>query len=339
MHSMGAESIGRDGLEPRARGRSAPSSGTGSRSAGLSAGAALVAAVLALASCSRGEVLYLSDPAWETLRPGASADIERGLEDAGFRVRKSTLPMADPHGELFAAVNAFKGGKVALTPLLGLEAEGLVAAFPGKVAILPGSPLSVGSPAVSVSRSDRIGPMGSMGRAAAAYMAKVLEGMGGGKDAPKPIAFAYAVFLDSMAEEAAAFRAGYSGAAEGLGLPGDSLILETCPDDKTAGEALSRGVFSRDVRFLFIAAGQSSRFFAAAVPSRLCVAAGLEVESLAASSPSLAASLEEDFRTHAAAAARPAGPGGSGSPRTTPLRFVPLRKELARLIPYEPARR
>jgi hypothetical protein len=298
---------------------------------------AKLALCLALASCSGRGALYVTDPVWEAAFADESGDILRGARDGGLSPDKSVLPMADSHAELFALVGGENTRRVILSPLLGLEARDLVAAFPGKLFIVPGAPPEEAFPGILAADSNKIPALGAMGKAAAAYLDGELRALkasdpSGGR--PPPVAYAYAVFLDSMEEEAGAFDAGFRAEALARGGDPDALILERIADDRTVGESASRRVFDRDVRFLFAAAGASSKFFLGAVPARGCIAAGLGVRPLGASSPALAASLEEDYRAMTRLALGSASRAGDGPAPRADLRLAVIRKDIAKRIPY-----
>jgi hypothetical protein len=297
-------------------------------------------------SCSSQRVLLLSDPIWEKAFPEDSADFLRGAREAGFAVRKIVLEMKEPHAELFSRLGGSAEPYVLLSPLLGLEAGSLADAFPRKKFLVPGPRPASALPYITLA-SDRPPALDAMGRAAARYLAAEIaaqDASGQGVDpGAAPVSFAYAVFLEGIEGDAdsIAFQAAYAQEAATIGLPPLSLILERVPDDRTIAESLSRSIFIRDVRFLFVSAGAGSKFFISALPARGCIAAGLGIRALSALSPNLAASLEEDYRGLARMAlskttlARIAQAGLGDGETAPPLRFTPLSALLARRIPYE----
>jgi hypothetical protein len=302
-----------------------------------SAAASILALCLALHSCGGSGALYIADPVWEAAFPDESRDVLRGARDGGLRPDKAVLPMSDAHAELFALAGGSKARRIILSPLLGLEARDLVAAFPGKIFVVPGARADEAFPGMLAAVSDGVPALAAMGRAAAAYLDGEREALAAADPsgtAPPPVVYAYAVFLDTMEEAANAFDEAFRAEARARGGDPSALILERIADDRTVGESASRHVFDRDVRFLFAAAGASSKFFLGAVPARGCIAAGLDVRPLKASSPALAASLEEDYRALTRLALGSASRSGDAPAPRAGLLFIVLRKDIAKRIPY-----
>ncbi len=278
-----------------------------------------------LAACGRPQIGYISDPAWSGAFSASSREYKAGLAQAGYQVRDIKLDLSGLPSSLSLAIEGYAGKTVALSPLLGSEIQRLSPAFPEKTFILPGvSP--EGEMANSyLANSDYLPGTRLMGQMAARVLGSGAVPLGKGKkadaakvviaegdeDIARPLFFAAALLPlgesgDALEE---AFRAGFSEAAPELAQ--EMILVRRIRDDRAEAESAVRELSSFSLRFLYIAAFSSAPAALDSVPPRGWVVAGQGLGSLDGIYPSLAASLENDWRALARSAASRAQAAGA----------------------------